>query len=107
MLPLQSDLSPLTSDLSPLTSQLVSERRTRADYGRGPLAHGMDRAAVQALRNRKLCCTVGAGGLSLKSVEGLPTASALPEVANRRAGFARRASEPLPTRQLCETQQRL
>jgi hypothetical protein len=63
-------------------------------------------AAIQALSHRKLCGAAGADGPSLKSVERLPTSSALPKLADRRRGFTFRAGHSGATRQLCETQQR-
>src|SRR5208282_5204307 len=81
--------------------------RTQAHCGRKPLAQGTHCAAIQALRHPEVGRTVGADGLSLESVECLPTVSALPEVANGRRGLTGRAGKPVPARQLCETQQRL
>src|SRR5208282_645948 len=81
--------------------------RTQAHCGRKPLAQGTHCAAIQALRHPEVGRTVGADGLSLESVECLPTLAALPEVADRRCGFARRTSKSVPARQLCEAQQRL
>src|SRR5208282_233177 len=93
----------LQSDLSPLAYHLVCERRTRADQGRGPLADGTYRTAIQAFGDRKLRRTVRADSLSLESVEWLTAAPAFPVVADWWPGFARRTSEPLPARQLGET----
>src|SRR5271156_4205054 len=97
--PLTSRPSNLTSAILALTSDLVFERRTRADHGRGPFAHRTYCTAVHAPRRAKLCRgklwrTVGANGLSLEHVKWLPAPSALPEIANRRRGFARRAGKP-------------
>src|SRR5712692_2103078 len=75
--------------------------------GSNPLAHGIHSAAVQALRHGKLGRTVWTDSPGLERVEWLPAPPALPEVPDRRCCFAPRTDKPVPTRQLCETRQRL
>ena len=104
-LPLDPDgrkpaLSEVEGGVHPFT--INSQLRWRIGSSR-PLAHGMHTAAVQALCPGELGRAIWAHALSGKCVEGLAALPALPEVSERRCGFAPWTRESFATRQLGKT----
>ena len=72
-----------------------------------PLVDRMSFATFRTSGGGKLCSTVWAYALGLKSIEGLLAICALPVIACRRRGFAIGARKTLATRQLCQFSQGL
>src|SRR5450755_4648367 len=79
--------------------------RTHAHHRSRPLSNWMQSTAFETPRSLISRRAVRTDGITLKTIEGLATFSALPVIADWRAGLARRAGVSKSSRQLGEAQQ--